>query len=63
MRERHWRSAQVWHALSSDHTVLPVTHARVHPRTEWNLLAVSFPAEPDLQAHLRTAEVWKPELA
>jgi len=29
-RQRHRRSAYVWHALSTDHTVFPVTHAFIH---------------------------------
>jgi len=33
MRQLHQRSAQVWHALPRDRTVLPAIHAFIH---EWN---------------------------
>jgi len=35
------RSAQVWHALSRDHAVLPATHAFIHGRNEPYLPSVT----------------------
>jgi len=34
MRQPHHRSAQAWHALSRNHTVLPGTSVFVHERNE-----------------------------
>jgi len=60
MREPHHRSAQAWHALSRDHTVLPVTHAFIH---EWNKPCLPLPFQPKLVPHLPTQERCKAELA
>jgi len=34
MSQPHHRTAQVWHALSSDHTVLPATHASINKQNK-----------------------------
>ena len=41
----HRRSAQVWHVLSRDFSVLPA-HPHVHPQSEWAIPAFAFPAAP-----------------
>jgi len=51
------RSAQVWHALSKDHTVLPDTHGFIH---EWNETLHAIAATAGF--HLLTPERWKAEL-
>ena len=44
----HRRSAQVWHVLSRDFTVLPA-HPHVHPRSEWdNKPCLPLPSQPQL---------------
>jgi len=55
----HLQGAQVWHSFSMDlsFTCTP----RVHPLTEWTILAFAFPAEAG--THLLTPEGWKTELA
>jgi len=50
MRQRHHRSARVWHALSRDHTVVTATHAFIRERNEphfhsWSRFWFSF-ADP-----------------
>jgi len=45
MRQPYHRSAQVWHALSRDLTVLPATHAFIH---EWNEPYLLLPSHPKL---------------
>jgi len=58
MRRPHNRSAEVWHALSRDLTVLSA-HPRVYPRTEWTML---LPSQSKLVLILSTPEGWKAEL-
>jgi len=58
--EPHCRSAQVWHALLKDFTVLPA-HPHVYPLMEWTLPAFAFPA--DAGPHLPTPVGWKAKLA
>jgi len=45
MREPHHRNPQVWHALSRDHTVSPVTHAFIYELSEPHL---PLPSQPKL---------------
>jgi len=42
MGQPHHRGAQVWHAFSRDHTVLPATHAFIH---EWSELYLPLPSQ------------------
>jgi len=44
VKEPHCRSAQGWHALSRDFSVLPA-HPRVYPQMGWTIPAFAFPAE------------------
>jgi len=44
-KQPHRRSAQVWHALSRDNTVLPATHAFIY---EWNERYLPLPSQPKL---------------
>jgi len=44
MGQLHHRSAQVRHALSTDHTVLPATRAFIHEWNEHCLLATVISA-------------------
>jgi len=60
MRQPHRRSTQVWHALSTDYTVLPATNA-LNLRTELIIPALVVPAEAG--PHLPTPEGGKAELA
>jgi len=53
-------SAQVWHALSRDFSVLPA-HPHLSPRMEYTIPAFAFPAEAG--PHLPTPEGRKAELA
>jgi len=53
----HHRGAQVWHALSRDHTVLPATDTFIH---EWNEPYLRLPSQP---IRSPTPEGWKAELA
>jgi len=45
MSEPRRRSAQVWHALSTYHKVLPTTHALID---EWNEPHLLLPSQPKL---------------
>jgi len=49
IRKSHRRRAQLWHALSTDHTVLAAAHAFIR---EWNVFAFQAEAGP----HLKTPE-------
>jgi len=60
VKESHCRSAQVWHALSREFTVLP-THPHIYPRMEWIMPAFAFPAKAG--RHSPTQEGLKAELA
>jgi len=56
--EPHCRSAQVWHALSRNHTVLPAARVFVYA---WNEPYLLLPSK--LKPYLPTTEEWKAELA
>jgi len=45
MREPHFRSAWVWHALLRDYTVLPAAHAFIN---EWNEPYLLLPSQSKL---------------
>jgi len=60
MKEPHCRSAQVWHALSMDHTVLPAIHAFIY---EWIEPYLPFAFTAEAGPHLLIAEGRKAESA
>jgi len=62
VKEPHCRSAQVWHALSRDFTVLPA-QPRVYPRTEQNEPYLPLPSQLKLVLIYRPWRGWKAELA
>jgi len=54
LTQPHYRNVQLWHALSTNHTVLPATHACIQ---KWNEPYLPLPSQPKLQLFSEWAEV------